>query len=99
MKRILIIRFSSIGDIVLCSPVLRNLKNQFPNVEIDVLTKKDFALVWDGNPHISRILSWDIAEDMNLWKQAPYDYILDLHNNLRSHISKNTKVGLPFYYD
>lgn len=95
MKRILIIRFSSIGDIVLCSPVLRNLKNQFPNIEIDVLTKKDFAFVWDKNPHISRILSWDIAEDMTIWKQAPYDYILDLHNNLRSQLVKIRRWDCP----
>ena len=84
MKRVLVIRFSSIGDIVLCSPVLRNLKNQFPEIQIDVLTKKEFAFVWDGNPHIHRVLNWGVPEDMSVWRNAPYDAILDLHNNLRS---------------
>ena len=84
MKHILIIRFSSIGDIVLCSPVLRNLKNKFPNSKIDVLTKKEFSFVWEGNPYIENILIWGVPQDSKTWKQTSYDVILDLHNNLRS---------------
>ena len=84
MKHILIIRFSSIGDIVLCSPVLRNLKNKFPDSKIDVLTKKEFAFVWEGNPHIENILIWGVPQDSKTWKQTSYDVIFDLHNNLRS---------------
>ena len=84
MKRVLVIRFSSIGDIVLCSPVLRNLKKQFPDLQIDVLTKKEFAFVWDKNPYIKNVLKWGVSEDVQIWKQEPYDMILDLHNNARS---------------
>ncbi len=95
MQRVLIIRFSSIGDIVLCSPVLRNLKNKFPDLKIDVLTKKDFAFVWEGNPHIHKILKWGDSEDTQVWKQAPYELILDLHNNLRSRRVKIARWDCP----
>ncbi len=95
MKRVLIIRFSSIGDIVLCSPVLRNLKNKFPDLKIDVLTKKEFAFVWEGNPYIENILKWGDLEDTSIWKQATYDVILDLHNNIRSLRVKMTRWDCP----
>lgn len=84
MKRVLVIRFSSIGDIVLCSPVLRNLKTQFPNIQIDVLTKEGFASVWKNNPFIDRLLIWEDPESRRTWKNEHYDVIIDLHNNLRS---------------
>lgn len=84
MKRVLVIRFSSIGDIVLCSPVLRNLKNKFPDLNIDVLTKDSFASIWKNNPFIDRLLVWEDPESKKTWKYENYDLIIDLHNNMRS---------------
>ena len=95
MKRVLIIRFSSIGDIVLCSPVLRNLKQQFPQIQIDILTKSNFVSVWKDNPHIHRILKWDDKRDTQAWKSTSYDLILDLHNNLRSFRVKCLRWDVP----
>ncbi|MBW6491286.1 MAG: glycosyltransferase family 9 protein [Lentimicrobium sp.] len=85
-KKILIIRFSSIGDIVLTSPVVRCLSRQLENVEIHYLTKEVFAPVLLSNPHISRVFTIrkNVSEVLPELRVQRYDYIIDLHNNLRS---------------
>jgi ADP-heptose:LPS heptosyltransferase len=85
-KKFLIIRFSSIGDIVLTSPVVRCLKSQFPEAEIQYLTKKrNFDLI-QANPYIDKIHLFgdSISETIRDLKAENFDYIIDLHNNLRS---------------
>lgn len=84
--KFLIIRFSSIGDIVLTSPVTRCLKNQLPDAEIHFLTKKRNADLLKANPHIDKIhlLGDSLSETIRELKTEKYDYIIDLHNNLRS---------------
>jgi ADP-heptose:LPS heptosyltransferase len=52
MKKVLIIRFSSIGDIVLTTPVIRCLKRQIPGTEIHYCTKKQYVGVLEANPYI-----------------------------------------------
>ena len=55
LKKLLIIRFSSIGDIVLTTPVIRCLKQQLKDVEIHFLTKKSFEAILQNNPYITKI--------------------------------------------
>lgn len=85
MKKILIIRFSSIGDIVLTTPVMRCLKQQL-GAEIHFLTKKRFKQVVEPNPYIDRVHAIDkkVSEVMPQLKSVGFDHILDLHRNLRS---------------
>jgi len=84
--KFLIIRFSSIGDIVLTSPVPRCLKNQFPEAEVHFLTKKRNADLLQANPYIDKIQIHDTSlwDTIRILKSEKYDYIIDLHNNLRS---------------
>lgn len=86
MAKFLIIRFSSIGDIVLTTPVVRCLKNQLEGSEIHYLTKKQFSGVLSSNPYIDRL--WLLEDNLNelnkLLAIENFDYIIDLHNNLRS---------------
>lgn len=84
--KFLIIRFSSIGDIVLTSPVPRCLKNQFPDAEIHFLTKKRNTDLLQANPYVDKIQVLDnsLRETIKLLKAENYDYVIDLHNNLRS---------------
>lgn len=91
--KFLIIRFSSIGDIVLTSPVIRCLKNQFPEAEIHYLTKKRNADILEANPYLDKIqlLGDSLPETIKELKAENYDYIIDLHNNLRS---LRVKLGL-----
>lgn len=86
MPKFLIVRFSSIGDIVLTSPVIRSLKKQIPGAEIHYLTRTGFSKVLEFNPYIDRL--WctdgsleDVIPDL---KKENYDFIFDLHHNLRS---------------
>lgn len=91
--KFLIIRFSSIGDIVLTSPVVRCLKNQFPEADIHYLTKKRNADLLQANPYIDKIqlLEDSLSKTIGELKAENYDYIIDLHNNLRS---MRVKLGL-----
>ena len=85
-KKILVIRFSSIGDIVLTSPVLRCVRQQL-NAEIHFLTKPQFSSLIVHNPHVSKVISWqdDLAKEIfGQLLTTQYDYIIDLHKNLRS---------------
>lgn len=84
--KILIIRFSSIGDIVLTTPVIRCLKKQFPDAEIHYLTKEKFSSVLNNNPYISKIhiFSDNMPETIRSLKAENFDFIADLHHNLRS---------------
>ena len=86
MKKILIIRFSSIGDIVLTTPVIRCIKEQKPEIEIHYLTKKSFKGILEYNPYLSKIhtIEKDIKEIATELKQENFDYVIDLHNNFRS---------------
>ncbi|HAH22180.1 MAG TPA: glycosyl transferase [Prolixibacteraceae bacterium] len=91
--KFLIIRFSSIGDIVLTSPVARCLKTQFPEAEVHYLTKKRNADLLIANPYIDKIQLLDdsLTETIRRLKAERYDFIIDLHHNLRS---LRVKVGL-----
>ncbi len=84
--KILIIRFSSIGDIVLTTPVIRCCKEQLNRAEIHFVTKSAFKPVLQNNPHISKLITFekDITEVIDILKKENYDHLIDLHNNLRS---------------
>ncbi|MDP4187444.1 MAG: glycosyltransferase family 9 protein [Bacteroidota bacterium] len=90
MIKFLIIRFSSIGDIVLTTPVVRCLKKQLEGAEIHYVTKKKFASVLYGNPYIDKIhlFDGDLNKTITELKSEKFDYVIDLHHNLRSLIVK-----------
>ncbi len=86
MTKILVIRFSSIGDIVLASPVFRCIKKQLPDVELHFATKQSFKLVTAANPYIDRFFYLDdnLPELIESLRKEEYDYVVDLHKNFRS---------------
>ncbi|MDX2174612.1 MAG: glycosyltransferase family 9 protein [Bacteroidota bacterium] len=86
IKKILIIRFSSIGDIVLTTPVIRCAKQQLIGTEIHFVTKEAFKDTLINNPNIDKLITFknDITEIYQLLKAENYDVIIDLHKNLRS---------------
>lgn len=86
MTKVLIVRFSSIGDIVLTSPLVRCLKQQNAETELHYLTKKKFSAVLEHHPLIDKLftISKEITEIIPQLKSEKYDFIIDLHNNLRS---------------
>ena len=96
MKKILVIRFSSIGDIVLTTPVIRCLKNQIQEVEIHVLTKKKFSNLYKTNPYINKVYEFDDSLKRNIeeLKIENYDYVVDLQKNKRS-VRVTRALGRP----
>lgn len=84
--KILIIRFSSIGDIILTTPVIRCIKRQIKDVELHYLTKKSFANLLESNPYIDKrfYLGDSPTETITRLQSEQYDYVIDLHKNIRS---------------
>jgi heptosyltransferase II len=92
-QKILVIRFSSIGDIVLTTSPLKTIRNAFPNSQISYLTLEHFVPLLEFHPDIDRLIP--ISKNMtgtNLWgfsnyiRKQDYSIIFDLHSSLRSSI-------------
>lgn len=101
MAKFLIIRFSSIGDIVLTTPVIRCLKQQVPDATVHFLVKENFKSIVTHNPYIDKVMllahSWELMiEEL---RTENYDYIIDLHHNAKSLRVKKAlkKKSFSFY--
>lgn len=107
IRRILLIRFSSIGDIVLTTPLIRLLHKTFPTAEIDFVVRADFASLVQFNPYLHSLYVFPSAAEhekrgnlrdlKKVLKTRRYDVVLDLHNSLRSRyirwcLGEQTKV-------
>jgi ADP-heptose:LPS heptosyltransferase len=86
LKKILILRFSSIGDIVLTSPVIRCLRKRHPEAVIHFLCKTNFATLLEANPYLDKVYHFekDLQSILPELKKEGYSHIVDLHKNLRS---------------
>lgn len=84
--KLLVLRFSSIGDIVLTSPVLRCVKQQLKDAELHVATKATFTDLVRFNPHVDKVheLRDDLSALITQLKVERFDAIIDLHHNLRT---------------
>jgi ADP-heptose:LPS heptosyltransferase len=87
--KILVVRFSSIGDIVLTTPVVRMLKKQL-NAQVHFLTKSAYVSLLKNNPYIDSVyqIQNSITEVIPDLKKEKYDHVIDLHSNLRTQILK-----------
>ncbi|MEP7147174.1 MAG: glycosyltransferase family 9 protein, partial [bacterium] len=89
INKILVIKFGGIGDILLTTPVLPNLKNYFPEAEINFLTLRHSRDILIDNPYLTRAFTYDPAEDKS-WclikniRSQRYDLIIDLFGNPRT---------------
>lgn len=94
--KFLVIRFSSIGDIVLTTPVIRCLKQQVPGAVVHFLTKKSFRGILETNPYVDKVIllsnSWELM--MHELQIEEYDCIIDLHHNLRTWKIKHNLRGI-----
>jgi len=88
MERFLVVRFSSLGDIVLASVVTQQLKQKYPLSRITFLTKTKYELIARLLPGVSRVIGYDSSESLLLFihrlKQDKFDGLVDLHDNWRS---------------
>lgn len=93
--KILVVRLSSIGDIVLTTPVARGLKLQL-GAEVHYLTRERFRPVLEANPYIDVLhtIKSSVAEAVPALKVARFDYLADLHRNLRT-LQLKLALGVP----
>jgi len=96
--KVLIIRFSSIGDVVLTTPIIRAIAEQ-TDFEVHFLTKARFASVLHHNPHIAKVYTIEdkLGEVLTYLKKEQYSYLIDLHKNLRS-FRLRMALGVPAYH-
>lgn len=90
-NKTLIIRFSSVGDIVLSSLLVRTFRSRFPDCQLDFVVKEEFADLVRFNPHITNTIAFprngtfsDVKRLRDRIKQNKYDLIIDIHDSLRS---------------
>ncbi len=99
--KILIIRFSSIGDIVLTTPVIRTLKTQLEDAEIHYVTKVQYKTILESNPYIDKLFFLEKSLDnlIDQLRKEKYSVIIDLHNNLRTRIIKMALWRKSYSFD
>jgi lipopolysaccharide heptosyltransferase II len=90
-NKTLVIRFSSIGDVVLASPLVRVLHKRFPSSQIDFMVRKEYSELIRYNPNLNRTFEFDTQEGFQelrrlkeIIRHEKYDLIIDIHNSLRS---------------
>ncbi|MES2829973.1 MAG: glycosyltransferase family 9 protein [Bacteroidota bacterium] len=78
------------GDIIYTTPVVRCLKQKFPDAEIHFLTKSDFKYIYQHNPYLTKLhlLQDTLGNTIKMLKQEGFDLIVDLHNNVRTFLIK-----------
>ena len=88
--KILILRFSSIGDIVLTTPVIRAVKQQVAGAQVHFATKPAFRGIVENNPYVDRVhcLTGSLSELVAELRAEQFDFIIDLHHNLRTRLIK-----------
>jgi heptosyltransferase-2 len=85
--KIIVIRLSSLGDVVLTGPVYKNLKAHWPEARISVLVKPQFAAVLDGHPGVDEVIPFTgLADALGRIRAGGFTHLLDLHGNLRSRL-------------
>lgn len=91
VKKILIIKFGGVGDVLLSTAIIKNLKDYFTNPKIYFLTSPSTSDVVDGNPNLERVLTFDLKNDKSYCliktiRKQKYDLIIDLCTNPRTNL-------------
>ncbi|MBI3005335.1 MAG: lipopolysaccharide heptosyltransferase II [Ignavibacteriales bacterium] len=99
-SKTLVIRFSSVGDIVLSTPLLRVLRKRFPEGQVDYVTRKEYAELVRSNHNLNVTYEYDAATGfagLRKLKQRivaeKYDLIVDIHDSLRSKYLRSFRAG------
>ncbi|MHB2026456.1 MAG: lipopolysaccharide heptosyltransferase II [Elusimicrobiota bacterium] len=86
-NKILIIRFSSLGDVILTAPIFRSIKARWPDSSVSILVKKQFAPVLEENSFLDEIITFEgILKTARRIRKGGFTHLLDLHANLRSRL-------------
>ena len=100
IENLLIIRLSSLGDILLTTPLIRSIKKKYPTINIDFMVREEYKDALLFNPHLSNVytynknLSTTKNIELNNLKCKKYGLVLDLQNNFRS-LALTLKIKSP----
>lgn len=100
-QAILVLRFSSIGDIVLATSPLTTLRKRFPEARIDFMVLNHFAPLLENHPYVDRIIKINQSSNISTLKEIgdlaneDYDLVVDLHNSLRSKLIRKRITEPP----
>src|SRR3990172_12945972 len=93
-RKILVVRLSSLGDILLTTPLIRSLKKVNPKLELHFLLREEYQYVLINNPYLSKLITINREDSSSKTKdilsQNKYDFVIDLQNNLRSRLLTNS---------
>lgn len=94
MKRLLVIRFSAMGDVAMSAPVVWSLATQYPQLQITVLSRKVFAPFYEHMPANVQFLGADLKGEhkgfaglfklFNQLRKIQFDAVADFHHVMRS---------------
>jgi lipopolysaccharide heptosyltransferase II len=88
VPNVLAVRFSSIGDVLLTTPLLRAIRRRHPSARLSVLTKHPYAPLLSHNPNVTRVLAVDsrrsLASLAGELRAGQYSHFLDLHDSVRT---------------
>ncbi len=99
--KILIIRLSSFGDVLLTTPLVRILNKKYPQASLDFLTRSSNIQIFKNNPNISKIIAYENNLHQKIKDEicnSNYNIIIDLQNNLRSRRLHQGIKAQKFYY-
>lgn len=106
IHRVLVVKPRAIGDVLLSTSVLPNLRREFPDAQIDFLVESFASPVLEGNPHIDNVVTYNTRTDSSLSiiskvRKRRYDLVMDLFANPRTAIitlfsGARYRVGFPF---
>ncbi len=102
--KVLFVRFSSLGDVILTTGIMKNFAELFDNAEIHILTSTEFKEIFSNEKHITKILAFDRKSGFSSYIKFVqdningYDYIIDLHGSLRSRFLKISTDANYFVY-
>ncbi|WP_028324536.1 glycosyltransferase family 9 protein [Desulfatirhabdium butyrativorans] len=94
VKRILVIRTAYIGDVVMTLPILKPLKQRFPDARISFMTSSDAASLLKNNPYVDEVLEvnpfwfysgkrWDWLRSLRSWRRCRFDLIIEARGDIR----------------
>lgn len=94
---VLVVRFSSIGDVLLITPLIRAIRHRHPDARITVLTKSAHVPLVSDNPNVNEVIGFQPDDSLSATaariRSARYTHLLDLHDNLRSRILRALAPG------
>jgi heptosyltransferase-2 len=108
IKRILVIRLSSLGDAILTSHALRCIRNAHPNATLDIVTYSEFTQVFEFNPHLNNVFGLPrklglsavyYFIDSIIKENGKYDVVIDLQGKIKSVIIRNVASNHALHFE